>query len=320
METMNENYLNGIAEANGYTSTGKSYWKEVDHYFIELVTNGGKVYAEIMTGMGNESMPVIIGEETAIISEKEKVSDCIIYNSSIILSFEIDSFSAEEVEELTSYIIKVLADNRIPGIVNCQLCNTSLYGSDHSRIKVNNRHMKVHKACHEKLENDIEKSVKVRDGNYVTGIVGAIVFGAIGTIPWIIISSAGWIVSILGLVIAYSANFGYNLFKGKKGKVKSVTLVIVIVSMVISASFVTQLYELFNYLGEQGIEDVSLIDGIKFIFAVLKEDSEFAASFIKNAILGVGFGLAGSWKVIMASENDVPRKKLNVEVVSTNWR
>lgn len=318
METMNENYVRGIAEANDFLASGKTFWKEEDNYFISLIEHENKVYIEIKTGIGSETMPPVIGEETATISENEKITDCIINKDSIILSFEFDSLTSEEVEDQIRFILKILIGNSVPGITNCQLCNTSLDESETVLIKVNNRHMRVHETCHEKLENDIKKHNASNEGNYITGIVGAILFGAIGTIPWVLISIAGWYASLLGMVIALCSNFGYNLFKGKKGRVKSATLVIVLVAMVISAGFVTQLYELFKYLGEEGITDVTIIDGLRFVIAILKEDSEFAQSFITNSLMGIGFGLLGSWKIIKGSTIEGAKKEIKVEVVSTN--
>lgn len=69
-------------------------------------------------------------------------------------------------------------------------------------------------------------------GNYFTGIIGAIIGGAIATIPWIFVYvKLNFILSILAMVIAFGALKGYEICKGKM--TKSVKIIITVISILL---------------------------------------------------------------------------------------
>ena len=56
-------------------------------------------------------------------------------------------------------------------------------------------------------------------GSYITGIIGAVIGGAIASLPWVLVYVYGnMIVAILAVLIALGAFYGYKLVKGKMGK------------------------------------------------------------------------------------------------------
>ncbi len=82
--------------------------------------------------------------------------------------------------------------------------------------------------------NEENKTNEVQNikGNYFTGIIGAILGGAIATIPWVIVYvKFNYILSILAMVIAFGALKGYEICKGKM--TKSVKVIITIISLLL---------------------------------------------------------------------------------------
>ena len=56
-------------------------------------------------------------------------------------------------------------------------------------------------------------------GNYITGIIGSIIGGAIAAIPWVFVYvKCNMILSVLAILIALGALKGYEIFKGKVTK------------------------------------------------------------------------------------------------------
>ena len=64
-----------------------------------------------------------------------------------------------------------------------------------------------------------ESVIKEKQGSYITGIIGAIIGGAIATIPWVLAYVyGGMMLSILAALIAAGEFYGYKLAKGKISK------------------------------------------------------------------------------------------------------
>ena len=78
------------------------------------------------------------------------------------------------------------------------------------------------------------KESKKASGNYFTGIIGAIIGGAIGAVPWIIAYIYGnMMIALLAILIAGGAYYGQKICKGKI--TKKVTIIITIISIIIVA-------------------------------------------------------------------------------------
>ena len=55
--------------------------------------------------------------------------------------------------------------------------------------------------------------------NYVLGVIGSIIGALIATLPWILMYIYGeMMLSLLAILIAFGAFYGYKLFKGKIDK------------------------------------------------------------------------------------------------------
>lgn len=310
-----ENTISDMASVNGYEESGAVLWKETDNYLISIFKINDRVVLDIGTGLSGEIMPMAIGEEVALIAERENINDCIIVGASIQLSFMEGELSNTELAELTNHLIGLLQENRILGIEKCQICKRELDNDEKVIIKINNKLLKSHKTCYHKITEDVEEAKNDNSGSYLTGGVGAVLFGALGSLPWIIVGIMGWVVSVFGMVIGISANFGYNLFKGKQGKIKTWIMVAVIVVMVIGAGFVTELYDLFGYIRSEGIEGVRISEASRFLVTILQEDIEYRNSFMLNTAFGLAFGIFGSWRVIKANSGQPEKAKLNIELV-----
>ncbi|MBR2289530.1 MAG: hypothetical protein IJ867_02725 [Clostridia bacterium] len=76
-------------------------------------------------------------------------------------------------------------------------------------------------------EENVIKEVK---GSYLTGLIGAVVGAIIATIPWVLVYVyLQYILSVLAMLVAFGAFYGYKIGKGKMGK--GVTAIVVIVSL-----------------------------------------------------------------------------------------
>ena len=91
------------------------------------------------------------------------------------------------------------------------------------------------KSLKETNKVEIKKEIiKVNKSNYITGILGAIVGGFIGAVPWILAYIYGnMMIAILAIFIAGGAYYGYKICKGKV--TKKLPIIIMLISIIIVA-------------------------------------------------------------------------------------
>ena len=128
-----------------------------------------------------------------------------------------------------------------------------------------------------------EKSVKC---SYLTGILGAIVGGAIATIPWVLVYIYGEMMfSILAVLIAAGELYGYKIAKGKINK--KLPIILMVIALIIVT--VTTLVIIPTLLiAKEGIA-VNLTN-----ISRLYENGEFATAMMKDFIISVIFTILGA--------------------------
>ncbi len=125
---------------------------------------------------------------------------------------------------------------------------------------------------------------------YGMGILGAIIGGVIGALPWLLIYVYGeMIYSILTVLIAMGALKGYQLCKGKVNK--SLPLIITIISLICVT--VSTLVIIPVLLIEKQGANVS-IDTLKFLYSY----GDFTTAIMKDYIISVLFTFLGISGVI----------------------
>ena len=144
------------------------------------------------------------------------------------------------------------------------------------------------KSLKEKATNKVENKkeiIKVNKSNYITGILGAIVGGFIGAVPWILAYIYGnMMIAILAIFIAGGAYYGYKLCKGKV--TKKLPIIIMLISIIIVA--ITSLLIIPIILIHTEGYNVN-IETIKYLY----QDSEFKAGIIRDTVIAVVFTIIG---------------------------
>ena len=91
----------------------------------------------------------------------------------------------------------------------------------------------MHDTCADRVGQALEADAQQRKdedtGSYGRGFIGALIGALLGSIVWALILYAGYVASLVGLLIGWLAEKGYTLLKGKQGKGKIAILVIVII-------------------------------------------------------------------------------------------
>lgn len=131
-----------------------------------------------------------------------------------------------------------------------------------------------------------EDVVKTQKGSYLAGIIGAIIGGAIASIPWILTYVYGnMMFSILAALIAAGEFYGYKIAKGKMDK--KLTTIIMVVAIIIVA-IVTLVVIPALLIQKQGLNP-SLVNIEK-----MYSNKEFFTAIIKDFIVAIVFTILGA--------------------------
>lgn len=127
--------------------------------------------------------------------------------------------------------------------------------------------------------------------NYVLGVIGSIIGALIATLPWILMYIYGeMMISLLAILIAFGAFYGYKLFKGKIDK--KLPIIISVVS-IIAISIATLIIIPGALLIEAGV-DANIEN-----FKILYEDSEFFSAIMKDYVISIIFTIIGISGVVI---------------------
>lgn len=166
----------------------------------------------------------------------------------------------------------------------CPLCGAA--GCDATGYTAG--YVNVHRAC---VENQTQLTAqRVEDnrlnGNYFTGMLGALLGGLVGAIPAVLMRDFGsYLVAVLYALIPLGANYGYRLFKGKRNKAAFfITIVFSVLDM-----FLMRLGMYFVYVVGHYHMVPSLTDVVEAYF------QSYGAAQIGPDLLFLALGLWIAW-------------------------
>ena len=139
-------------------------------------------------------------------------------------------------------------------------------------------------------------------GSELTGLIGALLGAAIGAALWALVGIAGYMASIVGLVIALLAGKGYDLLKGRPGKAKVAVLIVCVLLAVLAGNAGSYAYQVHDVYREQYEEPSELEKAYAMtegeFFQVIMDDGEIQGEFVKDFGVGVFFAALGCFGVI----------------------
>ena len=135
-------------------------------------------------------------------------------------------------------------------------------------------------------------------GSVLTGLIGAL----LGAALWAIVGIAGYMASIVGLVIALLAGKGYDLLKGRPGKAKAAVLIVCVLLAVLAGNAGSYAYQVHDVYQEQ-LSELSEVEKAYAMtegefFQVIMDDGEVQGEFAKDFGVGVFFAALGCFGVI----------------------
>ena len=142
-----------------------------------------------------------------------------------------------------------------------------------------------------------------KKGSIIGGFIGALLGAAIGAVAWTLVGMLGYVASIVGFVIAFLADKGYDLFKGRQGTIKMIVLIVCVILAVLAGTLGTAVWSIHNeYDALSDIEKKYYYPSEGEVIMQVLEDEEVQTGLLKDAGMGLVFGLLGSYGLIKAAK------------------
>lgn len=176
-------------------------------------------------------------------------------------------------------------------------------------VQVNGICYPMHESCAQRVRADLDADIAHRleedRGHYITGALGALVGALLGAAVWALVLNAGYVASLVGLLIGWLAEKGYNLAKGKQGKGKTFILILAILLGVVLGTFGSDAVEIIKLLSEGSLPGFGFGDIPMFILALLVDNAEYRSAVIYNLGMGVLFASLGVFAVLQQTARSV---------------
>lgn len=152
------------------------------------------------------------------------------------------------------------------------------------------------------MENNIATVQPMQEskGSVIGGIIGAFLGASIGAVVWAIVGMLGYIASIVGFVIAFLADKGYDLLKGRQGVLKMIVLIICVVAAVFAGTIGTAVWQIHNeYDALSDFEKQYQYPAESEVIKIMLQDDEVQSAILKDSAMGLVFGIMGSIGLII---------------------
>ncbi len=172
----------------------------------------------------------------------------------------------------------------------------------------------MHAGCAEKLRRDISEEESTRreadTGSYLKGVLGAFGGAILGAIVWALVLSIGYVASVVGFIIGWLAEKGYNLLHGKQSKGKVVILILAVIVGVLLGTFLGECFSLAGSVISGEVTDVSYGDIPIWIALIFVLDSQYRAGVIVSALMGLLFAALGVYTLLRKTGKEVSGTKV----------
>ena len=245
--------LEKIMESNGLKRYGEIAYGSKNGIYVNVVYNKMTWSANVHFFIGREN-GVSLEEINLFLKEntkKYRAKPAQINGSavSVLLNSEVKRIKPEDVGVFVDEATAFLAEHGYSS--GCAVCGQD---SGEGYTLQGGFVQQMCAPCHEKLAvatTEIKRE-RAETGSYLTGLVGAVLGGIIGIIPWVLIGMLGYIAGISGFIMAFLSYKGYLLLRGKRGPGMTWIMIIVLIVFTYIAVLTSEGVAAYQMLTDEG--------------------------------------------------------------------
>ena len=157
------------------------------------------------------------------------------------------------------------------------------------------------------MENQ-ESIYEEKQGNLLTGILGALLGALIGTALWVLVGVWGYIAGIVAWLTAFLAGKGYDLLHGRPGKAKAITIIVMLILSICVGTVGT-----VAVVGVQSIKEAEeemnsfelahfkklYPNELDYVLEMMQTNDEIHTEITKSLAVGMLFGALGAYPIVL---------------------
>lgn len=236
-----------------------------------------------------------------------RVQNLMINQRSINVVFHDTVGTIKKIGAFIAWFYPLLEQYGAHGADICAECGTQITSGNWYTVDGIAYHM--HDSCAEHVAQELNTDAQQRrdedTGSYIGGFIGAFIGAMLGSVVWALVLYAGYVASLVGLVIGWLAEKGYTLLKGKQGKGKIVILIIVIILGVLVGTLLPDVVMLARMIGAGELPGITYGDIPMLIGMIMQEDAEYLRGTLSNAGLGLLFAALGVFALLRKTKREV---------------
>lgn len=227
---------------------------------------------------------------------------------SVVVQFSDTYGTMKKYRAFIDWFIPKLDAFGFTGSRQCALCGEDLQAGDPWKLDKGVAHH-VHAGCASMAEAQSSayiSQIRADDtGSYGMGLIGSLTGALLGAIPWAVALYFGFFVSMLGYLIAFFAQKGYDMARGRLGKGKIAIVILTSAIGVIAGNILGDVFMLAAMVRNGEIIGASLSE-IPSMMIFLVTDGEYLGQFVLNLGMGMVFAFLGMVGMIRDLKNDDP--------------
>lgn len=243
------------------------------------------------------------------LDKRYRITDITVGTEGICVIFHDNPGTMKRYREFVQWFLPQISQYGFLGSAYCPMCGLLLDNASSWKLDLFAVH--GHDRCFAARENEEKAAVeKIKDedtGNYASGFLGAALGAVLGSVPWAIVMSVGYVTAILGFVISLLAGKGYDLFHGKKGKGKIPIVAFMSIAGVLLGNVLSDVLSIGIMIGKGELFGASFSD-IPMLMEGLFQNPEYVDTFLRNLGLGIFFALLGMSEIIWKMYKQDPTK------------
>lgn len=287
-----------FAEANNLKKA-KDYVYGSYRGYMTLVGDGGFTIAVRFPDEETKNQLLTFVNDKALLKKYKLSRVEVDVNSVVVLTLG----NLKKMLEFMDVLYTKLEELSCLGMTHCSACGMEILDGQGVTATLNNYIYYLHDGC---FRRDSDALIHMHEerkktGSIFTGIIGALLGATIGAIPWAIASYNGWFMAILGLLIGFLANKGYELCKGRENMAKGIILIFATIFGVFLGEFSALVFAVYTAWGQDPAyvqEGFTVMEVVWSLFYALGHDSELLLNVLSDMVMGLFFALLGFYPTL----------------------
>lgn len=300
--------LKKLAKENGMTVYGGLAYGSLRGFAATLSEGAGFKKIDFAVSFPDPAGRVALTDQIAVsnIRSNYRVINFACGAKGIQVTFHDTVGTMKKIREFLAFFLPLLEQNGATRADICAECGGQMVKPQW--VQINGICYPLHESCVQRVHESVlaknEAEAQAETGNYVTGFLGALVGAMIGAVVWALVLNAGYVASLVGLLIGWLAEKGYTLAKGKNGKGKLWILILVILLAVALGTFGSDAMELAKMISGGELYGFRYSEIPMFILALLADSQEYRSAIVYNLGMGVLFAGLGVFFILRQAVTD----------------